>query len=621
MPARLAIDYGSGYTKAVLVWPDGRWTLLGFDGGYALSNAVCVTAEAVVVGAAAWQRAETEPGGFVLAPLRAGTVEVHIGGADVEVADLVAATLRRVAAEAVRVAGAPVLDVRMVVPAGWGPRRRTWFRRVAASAGLGQPRLIEAPVAAAAPRAADDDEAPPSVRLVVDIGAGCEVSVVRRVPAAGMEVLSTLAGPDLGGDCLDAGLVEAATGRGVDDWPAEQRWPLVASVRVAKHALAEQAAVTMPLPDGSPPVVVNSLLLRQAARPVLERVGELAGEAVRNAGLTMAEIEAVDVVGAAAAVPGATEMIAVKLGVVPRVAEQPGVAAVLGAGNATPSSPPTGVDQRGELVGRLPPLRRLLGLLLPGLASLVLYGHFTFSAEFNNGTPNRPSAHYYVLASWGELAVAAVLALVACLQASAILAEVLDQTATEQRPGRGGKGRISAGIALAVAAGMAMAGLYAVTAGVYFAQPVAGPLRWAVLPILPTVAACMGLAVIAWRRPGPAGGWDSLLAFPVSATMLGAVGILAVAGWWHGHLPAWFIGWEDTLGYLGGVLLGAAVACTLVRHLLARLVLAGLLGFFCLIISRSGPDILAVIYALAVSTWWAHRAWAVFRIPEASHAR
>lgn len=620
MPARLAIDCGCGYTKAVLVWPDGRWTLLGFDGGFALSNAVHVASGGLVGGGAAWQLAGTDPDGFVAAPLRAGTGEVTAGGTDVEVADLVAVSLRLVAVEATRIAGEPVDDVRMVVPAGWGPRRRTWLRRAAGKAGLGQPRLVDAPSAAIASTEVDRTGPVPSVVLVVDVGVGCEVSVLRRDPEGGLEVLSTLADADAGGDRIDAALIEAATGRAVDEWPAGQRWPLVASARVAKSALAAQPAVTMPLPDGTPPVVVNTLLLRQAAQPVLERVGKLAAEAIGNAELAVANVDAVYGVGATMALPGAAEMIAESLGVVPVVGERPGVAAVLGAVNASPSAAAAQDTDAGARIRRVPPVRRLLGLLLPGVLSLVLYGHFVFSAQFNNGTPDAPRPHYYVLASWGELAVAAVLAVLACLQASALLAGLLDGQATDRRSGGVGPSRISAGIGLAVAAGTAIAGLFAVTAAVFFAQPVAGPLRWAVLPVLPVGACAVALAVIAWRRPEPAGGWDGVLAFPASATVLAAVGIVAVSGWWLGHLPLWLAGWTTALGYAGGVLIGAAVACTLVRHLVARVVLAVLLGFFCLIISRSGPGILAVLFALAAGSWWGHRAWTVARQRQATHA-
>src|SRR5947207_595887 len=39
---RLGVDYGAGYTAAVLVWPDGRWQPLLFDGVPELPSAVGV---------------------------------------------------------------------------------------------------------------------------------------------------------------------------------------------------------------------------------------------------------------------------------------------------------------------------------------------------------------------------------------------------------------------------------------------------------------------------------------------------------------------------------------------------------------------------------------------------
>jgi hypothetical protein len=605
----LGIDYGSAYTKAVLVVPGGVSTLLRFDGDFALSSAVHADSGELLVGAAAWQRADSGPEGLVLSPLQAGDGPIHLAGVDVDPADLVAATLRRVAGEAASLAGGPVEDVRMVVPAGWGPRRRTWWRRVAGKAGLRQVRLVEAPVAVA-DRFVRDGAV---VRwLVVDVGAGCEASVVRRSAGAGFEVLSTLADAGAGGDRIDAVLAEAVLGMGFEDMPASQRWALLSSVRAAKHALAEQPAVTVALP-GRPSVVVNSALLRQAAQPVFERVGTLAAQAVENAEMTVDELDAVYAVGATMGVPGAAELIAAKLGVTPQVPEQPGSVAVLGAANA-PSSPlSVTAAHAGPRIG-LPPLRRLGGLGLPGVLSLVLYAHFVFSAEFNNGTPDRPTRYYYVLASWGELTVAATLALLSCLQAAALIGAVLHgQSDRGRQPEQGRVGTISSGIGVAAVGGMAIASLYAVTAAVYFAKPVGGLLRWATVPLLPIAACAAVLAVVAWRRMPPAGGWDRFLAFPLSSSVAAAAGTFAVAAWGLGHLPAWFNGWTQALYYGGGLLVGAALACALAGHLVVRIILTPFLGFFCIIISRSGLGILAVIYALTVAAWWGYRAWTLFR--------
>ncbi|MGX6606176.1 Hsp70 family protein [Micromonosporaceae bacterium Da 78-11] len=615
----LGIDYGSAYTKAVLVLPSGQWTLLTFDGGLALSNAVHVGSGEDLVGAAAWQYADTAPAGFMRSPLQAGDRLVRLNDAEVDPADLVAATLRRVAGQAAELAGEPVVDVRMVVPAGWGPRRRTWWRRAASKAGLGRVQLVEAPVAVTT-RLAQGDTTAAAVWLVVDVGSGCEVSVVRRAYGGGLDVLSTMADAAAGGDSIDTAMAEAILGVSLDDVVAVQRWPLLAGIRAAKHALAEQPAVTMPLPD-KPPVVITTAMVRQAVLPVFERAGTLAAEALANADVTLTELDAVYAVGASMGLPGAADMIGGKLGITPHVPEQPGFVAVLGIAE-TPPTPAAGAAHQPALAGGLPPLRSLVRLGLPGALSLLLYAHFVFSAEFNNGTPAAPRPYYYVLASWGELTVAATLALLTCLQAAALIDAVLHGSPTSAGPVDQAQGAtMSSGIGLAAAGGMTVASLYAVTAAVYFAQPVSVLLRWSVAPLVPAVMCAAALAVIAWRRRPAVGSWDAFLAFPLSSSVAAAAGTFAVSGWWQGHMPAWLNGWQSLLGYAGGLLIGVALACAVARHLVMRVVLALLLGFLCMIISRSGPGILAVIYALSIAGWCGYRAWTLFRVAPVGPAR
>jgi Ethanolamine utilization protein EutJ (predicted chaperonin) len=600
----LAINYGAVSTRAVLVWPGGAWQALTFGGYTELSSAVHVSRSGIAVGPAAWQQAAADPDGFVLSPLRASTEQISVAGSDVQVADLVTATLRHVSAEAAEVAGLPLEEVRLVIPAGWGPKRRTWFRNAARRAGLPVSRLVEAPLAAFR-QAADTAR----TVLVIDVGGGCEATVLTDG-----EVGSTLADPACGGDQIDAALTVALTGTDLDAHAPDLRWPLLAGVRTAKQALAEQPAVTMPMP-GSPPIVANATILRQAAQPVLERAGQLAAETVANADLRLEEIDAVYLIGASASVPGAAEMVAAKLGVTPQMPARPELVSVLGAANADPGAL-TAADSGAPL--RVPPPRRVVALALPGLASLLLYGHFVFTADFYNGTPASRREAYYVLAVWGELTVAAVLGAITCLQAASLLAVLLDQQAKPPASRPHPESRITSGVALAAGASAAIACLYAITAAVYFAYPTGMLLRWALLPILPTLVCALVVAGLTWnRRATPPGGWDSFLAFPVSSIITMVVGIVAVALWWHAGLPWWANGWNEVVGYAGGLLIGVGITCALVRHLAARIVLAVLLGFFTLIISRSGPNILAVIYALAVAAWWGQRTWTLARTPPA----
>ncbi|GAA2617384.1 hypothetical protein Adu01nite_47810 [Paractinoplanes durhamensis] len=590
--------------------------VLTLDGCDRMSTAVHVGDAGMVAGAAAWQRATTEPDGFVLSPLRAGTGKVTVGGSEVEVVDLVAVTLRHVAAVAQQVAGLPVDEVCLVVPAGWGPRRRTWLRHAARTAGLPVSRLIAAPIAALDRLDPDSGakglQAGP-VMLVVDVGAGCETTLVQRGPAGG-EVLATLADPDAGGDRLDAVLLETWTGTSLDDLPADSRWPTLANVRAARLALSEQPAVSMPMPDG-PPLVVNYAAVADASRPVLEHAGELAAQVLEAADLTLDQVGGVFLIGGTAAVPAAADMIGVKLGATPQLMATPHLSAVLGAAGADPTrTAATGDNTQWEL----PPLRRLFTLALPGLVSLALYAHFVLAATFNNGTPTRPGPGYYVQASWGELTLAALLAAICFLQAASLIATLLDRH-TPDRPGQP-RGRITAGIGLAIAAGLATDALYAVTAALFFNHPMTDLLGWAILPVLPVAATAAVVAVLAWRRRSPpAGGWDGLLTFPASSIITAAVGILAVSLWWHGGLPWWLNDWTTSLGLAGGLLIAVAVACTLTRHPAARLALTLGLGFFTTIISRAGPDILAVIYATAVTCWWAWHAWTLIRTPPPRH--
>jgi hypothetical protein len=631
----LSIDYGTACTQAVLVWPDGRWEPLTFDGALTLPSAVHTgTSGRLLVGEAAWRQAATDPEGFVPAPLACLTGpdggEVSVRGVQVPVADLAAATLRHVAEAAAARVGGPVADARMVVPAGWGPRRRTWLRQVAHRAGLGQPRLLEAPVAAGQRLLTAGVQVPVgSFLLICDLGAGCEATVLRRGPT-GFEVLSTLADPHAGAAAIDHRLSEALT-NGDSAAGDGRRWASLHNLRAAREALTQQSVVTVPMPSPAPAIVLHARVVDEVAEPVLKQAGELAAQAVTAAELTVEQLTGSYLIGGTAVMPAAPAAIGAQLGATPQAVAQPGYAAVLGSADVDAAPDPAGPGRRpgpavspGEAV-QGPPWRRLAGIALPGVASLVLYGHMMFTATVHNGTADSPRYGYYVLTVWGELTLAAVFALVAWLAGAALLGAALAQA--QQRDGAPtaapSPARTAGGIALAVTAGLAVAALYAVTAGVYFALPASQPLRWAVVPLLP--AAVVG-AAIAWtaRRPArPPHGWDALLAFPASSVIFGAIGMLLLATWWHGPIPAVLSGAMEPLGRLGAGLVGVGIACALVRHLGLRLVLGSVLAVFGFLIAGAGGDgILAVTYALAVTVWAGYRLCLLLRLPaDAAYAR
>lgn len=638
---RLVIDYGTVTTVAVVAFPDGRWTPLRVDGSTVLSSAVLVAENGdLVTGAAAWQQATGAPTRCVLAPLRAGTGTVQVEDVEVPVQDLVAATLRRVAEEAARVAGAPVAEVRMVVPAGWGPRRRTWLRQAAHAAGLGQPSLVEAPVAAADHILGSGVQVPVGAFLLIcDVGGGCEVTVLRRGPT-GFEVLSTLADPDAGGTCIDD-LLTACTAVSSASTPATvtvpedasavtpdppatgelsgDRWAVLAALRAGKEALAQYPAVTVPLPAPGPAMVLTTGMLDEVTRPVLARVGQLAVEAVAAAEITASQLSAVYAIGGAASTPGVMVQLAAALGGPPIPVSDPGMVAVWGAAR---------VGGLGSTAGTVPdrvpvpPVRRVVGVAVPGAASLVLLAHCLFTAKYSSYGRASADVNYYVEANWGELAIAAVCAVLACIAAGSMLGVLLGR-AEQSRPDRPPGpvtpgGQVATGIVAAAATGVAIAGLYAVAAAVYFAWGLASPLRWTLYPAAAVAVVAVVVAVIAGRWPRtPVQGWDGYLAFPTTVVVLAGVGMVLVeysvtADRW----PSLAV-YIDLAGRVGGLLLGAATAFALTRIWVLRVVAAVPLGLFlAAIVALHSTGVLATIFIVSVLWWWIYRVWTLIRTPQ-----
>lgn len=614
---RLAVDYGAASTAAVLVWPDGRWLRLTFDGVSVLPSAVFVeAADRFVVGRAALQRGSEDPGGLIECPLRAGTGSVAAGGVEVAVQDAVAATLRRVGEEAARVAGGPVADVRLVVPAGWGPKRRTWMRQAAYRAGLGQPTLVDAPVAAADQLLAQGLQLPVGAFvLMCDAGAGFEVSVLRRGPS-GFEALSTLADSDAGGNRIDHSLaqgmaaVEVTAGAAA---PADVDEHLLSvHARVAKESLVQVPAVMVPMPPPRPALVVTSAMLAEAARPVVQRAAQLCVDAVAAAELTAEQLAGVYCIGGGANLAALPQAISERLGRVPTVVSEPDAVAVFGATQSGAGVVPQAREVAPSPV-LVPPLRRVAAMAVPGAASLLLVAHFLYTADYG-GSATRTYRPYggYVIANWGELAMACLMVMVGSLAIGSVLGAL-----TSGLQGPAGDAQLASpasqagtGILAAAALGVAVAGMYGVLSLAYLNIPASSPLRWALLPVVPTAVIAVAVALLAarWRRL-PVQGWDGFLAFPMSSVLTASAGMLLV----QQAMKTPSVG---LLGRFGGLLIGVGVATALVSPWILRLIVAVPVGVtMAAIVSWRATGILAAIYAIAVTLWWGKRLWALLRSP------
>ncbi|MEV7230921.1 Hsp70 family protein [Polymorphospora sp. NPDC051019] len=619
----------------MLVWPDGRSIPLIFDGSPALPSGVWVAPDgSVLTGEAAWRQASVAPDRFVPAPLRLPGDRAVATGGEVEAAALVAAVLGRVMGEAQRVAGGVVGEVVLVVPAGWGPRRRTWFRQVAHRAGIRQPSLVEAPVAVADHVLATGAQVlVGQFLLVCDFGAGFEATVLRRGPH-GFEVLSTLHDEDAGGARVDELLAEQVR-QAHPDLPKVSDpggWAVVAGLRTARQALSGRSAVTVMLPEPAPAVVMTAQVVESVTTTVVRRAGELAREAMVAAEVDPAQVAGVYCVGGAALMPGAPQAIAQATGLSSLVPENPAVVAVYGAAGVggAPTAPTYAAtggmarpsDFGGMTEGLLPSWWRAVAVVVPGMASLVVIAHFLFTAEVFNGARTFWGPSTYALANWGELAVASVLAMVACVAAGGVVASVL--AAMNTVPGSVGV-RVGAGIAGAAATGVSVAGLYAVAGSLWIGMPIGPLLRWAVLPVLPMVMLALVAAVLAtWGGRQPVEGWDRWLGFPAVSVLVATAGMVLMQYAMTTPRPPDLALLIEVSARVGGLLVGVGIGWAVVSLWWQRLILVPLLAVFCTaIVSWQATGVLGVMYALAVAFWWLRKLWQLARSPARSvpHAR
>ncbi|MEV0397259.1 Hsp70 family protein [Polymorphospora rubra] len=345
----LGIDYGTSHTVAVVRWPDGRCRPLLFDGSPLLPSALFLGSDGdLVAGRDAAHSARLDPARFAPYPKRHVDEGVLLlGDRSVPLVEAVAATLARVAVEAVRACGLPPARVTMTYPAGWGAVRRDVLVGAATRAGLPAPTLVPEPVAAAGYFTAVLGHAvrPGHLLVVYDLGAGTfDVGVVRRT-GTGFEVCDVDGMADFGGLDLDA-LVVARVGAAIEDidpaaWqrltapsgPADQRHfrTLWDDARNVKEMLSRQSSAGLHVPLVEREVPVGREEFEASSRPYLERAAVLTRQVMARSGATAGNLAGVFLVGGASRVPLVATTLHHVTGVAPTVLEQPELVVAEGA--------------------------------------------------------------------------------------------------------------------------------------------------------------------------------------------------------------------------------------------------------------------------------------------------
>jgi hypothetical protein len=278
-----------------------------------------------------------------------------LGERSYPVAELIAAVLRRIRAEAIRIGGVEPAGVTLTHPAAWGPRRRGVLETAAALAGFGRPAMMSEPVAAATyfTSVLGHRVAVGQSMVVYDLGAGTfDVSVVRRC-GDGFEVVATGGLDAFGGLDLDAVIVQRIGSVVAPTAPAlwqrltapvesEDRRSfrlLWDDARAVKEMLSRQpvAAIHVPLIDQQ--VHVTREEFEQAARPGIERTVDVT---LSTIGRLRESVVGIFLVGGSSRIPLVATVLHQRLGMAPTAIEQPEIVVAEGGLRAAPPATRTG---------------------------------------------------------------------------------------------------------------------------------------------------------------------------------------------------------------------------------------------------------------------------------------
>lgn len=221
----------------------------------------------------------------------------------------------------------------ITVPAYFDDAQRQATKDAASLAGLNVLRLLNEPTAAAI--AYGLDNAAEGIYAVYDLGGGTFDISILRLSQGVFEVLSTGGDSALGGDDFDHRLycwvLEQAQLRLL---PAEDTRLLLAKCREAKEHLSKNglSRVSAKLMDGTPVNVgISQAQFFELTQPLVQKTLQPVRRALRDAGVSPADIKGVVMVGGATRMPHVQRAVAEAFGTTPLNNLDPDKVVALGA--------------------------------------------------------------------------------------------------------------------------------------------------------------------------------------------------------------------------------------------------------------------------------------------------
>ena len=271
--------------------------------------------------------------------VKAGTGDravVEINGEDFTPEQISAMILSKMKADAEKYLGEPVTKAVITVPAYFNDAQRQATKDAGKIAGLEVERIVNEPTAAALAYGLDKKGTNQKV-LVFDLGGGTfDVSLLDLADGV-VEVLATNGDNHLGGDDWDQRVIDWIADKfksenGIDlrqDPMALQRLKDAAENAKKELSSAQQATINLPFitADASGPKHLNYTLTRaefeRITRDLLDRCKEPVKKALRDANLSLDQVNEVILVGGSTRMPAVQELVKTMTGKQPNMSVNP----------------------------------------------------------------------------------------------------------------------------------------------------------------------------------------------------------------------------------------------------------------------------------------------------------